>query len=598
MTTDNPTTPGDWGGPPVDLRDYVSMLKRWRWLVLSITVTMIALAAVYSYTREPVYTAQAAVFVRPVLTSPVDPSRPGDISAETETRIATSAAVADLASLSLGSAQGPGRLLANVEAEMTEGSAILTITYAAPRPAEAQAGARAMAEAYLAYRQQAAQATLQLRGQALTEQIQDNTAAEEELTSQINSLPEGTVERGQLQARLQGLETAHLLLQNQFLTLSSLTTNAGEVIDPATLPTAPSSPNHTVDLLLGCILGFGLGVGTGILKDRLAHRLRTAEALEEALGSPVIGSIPRVGYATMAATQGCLVELRPQSSEAASYRTLRTGVAAFAATSQVRSLAVTSAREREGKTMTAMNLAVSLAELGRPVVLVSADLRRPRLTTLFDLEGRPGLYDVLHGTVSPSEAVYRTHIADLSVVPSGTIPVGAEPANLLGSERMRALLVDELAEAEHIIIDTPPVLGLPDTLLIAQITDGVLIVANASKTDAAAVILTRRQLERAGGRVVGAVLTESEGSIQYSGDPKTGGRKASTRRWPFARRERGRPRSLDRSQALPRIPDLHSPDVPTGSSLPQRLEPETADAAVGKTRSMPRAFTDETDGGR
>jgi capsular exopolysaccharide synthesis family protein len=202
----------------------------------------------------------------------------------------------------------------------------------------------------------------------------------------------------------------------------------------------------------------------------------------------------------------------PDSSPAEAYRTLRTGVLFDAAShngSEV--VLVTSPEAGEGKTTTTANLGVALAQAGKRVLLLSADLRRPRLQSFFDLSGEMGLTNVLAGEERLSSAIVRPFgMNNLSLLPSGPVP--GNPAELLGSQSMRSLMMEIRNEADVVLIDAPPVLAVADSLTLAQYADAVLLVADSEKTQRSAIHQARQHLHRVRARVMGAVLNNFDPS--------------------------------------------------------------------------------------
>jgi protein-tyrosine kinase len=176
-----------------------------------------------------------------------------------------------------------------------------------------------------------------------------------------------------------------------------------------------------------------------------------------------------------------------------------------AASNNTKMILVSSAEAGEGKTTTTANLGVSLAQAGKRVVLVSADLRRPRLQDFFDKDQGPGLTNVLAGELTLSEALTRaSHMQNVSMLPSGPVP--GNPAELLSSQSMRSLMLELRSEGDFILIDAPPLLAVADSLMLAQLVDGVIVVADAERTHRSAVQQTRQLLGRVNARVIGAVL--------------------------------------------------------------------------------------------
>ena len=189
---------------------------------------------------------------------------------------------------------------------------------------------------------------------------------------------------------------------------------------------------------------------------------------------------------------------------AEAFRSLRTNLQYAALGSPLRILTVTAAGPDEGKSSITANLAVALAQGGTRVLAVGADLRRPALHRAFDLDHRVGLTSVLMGRMSLEEAVRHTEPWGVDVLPSGPLP--PNPAELLGSRQMAALLEEMRQRWELVLLDTPPVVALSDAALLAARSDGVLLVVTAHQTPRDVVVAARRQLEQVGARILGVVL--------------------------------------------------------------------------------------------
>jgi capsular exopolysaccharide synthesis family protein len=195
----------------------------------------------------------------------------------------------------------------------------------------------------------------------------------------------------------------------------------------------------------------------------------------------------------------------PRSASSEAYRTLRTNLQFVQHGEDVRVFIVTSGALGEGKTTTVANLGVALAQAGRRIVLVSCDLRRPRLHKFFDLQNETGLSSVLSGQSDLATAMQRAkNLDNVILLASGPIP--PNPAELLASDRMRRV-VDELRRAaDFVIIDTPPLFAVSDALPLAALSDGAILVADAVATTRTAVRHARQQLDQVGARVLGGVL--------------------------------------------------------------------------------------------
>jgi capsular exopolysaccharide synthesis family protein len=287
----------------------------------------------------------------------------------------------------------------------------------------------------------------------------------------------------------------------------------GGVIEPAAFPFAPVSPNHVVNGIFGFVAGLGLGIGLAFVRDRLSERTRSSEEAEAYLEAPILASIPRVSSWRRRKDPLLVSAIQWRSPAAEGYRVLRTNVLSAASTRGVKSIAVTSPHAGEGKSSTVANLGVVLARAGQSVTLVSADLRRPRLHEFFKRESEPGLIEVLGGRARLAHAIQRIHLptrgfdtdaAALQFVPSGRVP--DDPTELIVADRM-AEVIGSLEEISDIVLlDLPPVLPVTDALVVASITQCVLLVIGPKSDTRPILISMRQQLDRVGADIIGAVL--------------------------------------------------------------------------------------------
>ena len=489
-----------------DLRDVLATARRRKWVVAAVTLCIANLAAFYSFTRVPVYTSQARVLVRPILTSPFQGNPLQQLSLQTEMQLVASSAVANVVKQQMDSPLDVQALLRHVSVTAPENTQILDISYSDPDPATAQKGAQAFADAYLEFKRRQALGSITEYTTTLQPQIQSLDQEITTLNQRISRLPQGTPAWMDTLNRRDALTASRLALQTQFATLSTLSVDPGEIIQPGQLPASPSSPKHELDLALGVLLGLLFGVGFAAVHERVHDRILGRRELEQCLDAPVLGVIPRVPGLRSMPARLVTVE-RPRGGPAEAYRTLRTNF--LAANPPVKSVLVTSAQAGEGKTTTAANLATALALLGKRVTLISADLRHPRVHKFFDVPNDAGLSQVLSGDIGLTEALHSTAIPHLQVLPSGPVTSIMEPVELLQSDRMSGVLA-QCGGAEFILIDGPPVLAVADSLALAEMVDGVLVVVNARKGKRALVIQARYQLRQVGGRLLGGVLNGSD----------------------------------------------------------------------------------------
>lgn len=486
----------------IELRDLGEAIYRRKRLVLIVVVAVTLLAALYSFTRTPSYTATAQVLVRPTLTNPLEPVRIDDISMQTEMRIATSSDVAELAREKMGTDETTTALLKHLKVTAPAETTILEFTYADPDPRTAQRGAQAFAEAYLEFKESEAVDSIGARTTTLEEHINRLDQDIADLDGQIAATVEGSPEWIDLRDERGRMDQARIAYENQLATIETLATDAGRVFDDAQVPGSPSHPDHRLDLILGVLLGLVLGVSVALVSERLRDRIESQAALEQILEAPVLGVIPRI--ASKRGTRPITLEA-PKSVAAEAFRTLRTNLLAVSARPPVKTLLVTSAWMGEGKSTVAANLATAIAQLGREVVLISADLRFPRVHTSFGLGNDRGLGQVLMGELALDDAILESPVPQLRVLPSGPVAGVAEPVELIQSDKMLDVIA-RCAEADFVIIDGSPILTVADSLVLSTMVDAVLFVADAQSGRRGAIAQARYMLRQVDARVVGGVM--------------------------------------------------------------------------------------------
>lgn len=262
-------------------------------------------------------------------------------------------------------------------------------------------------------------------------------------------------------------------------------------------------------VVLGVMVGLLLGLAGAFFLEYLDQTVKTSADIERVLGVPVLGLIPHDPklYLRANGRRAPVVAINRFASDepsVESYRTLRTNVTFVGADRPIQFVAVTSPGPREGKSTTATNLAIMLAQSGRHTLLVDGDMRRPQVHRTFGLVQEPGLTDVLIGQVSDREAI-RPEIADqLDLLPSGATP--PNPSELLGSESMHQLVSRLRREYDYIVIDTPPILPVTDATVVATSADATILVLKSGDTEETAAERALDQLRRVRARVAGAVL--------------------------------------------------------------------------------------------
>jgi capsular exopolysaccharide synthesis family protein len=543
--------------------------------VIIVTALVLGVILFLTFRETPLYQGSARVLVKavPSPTSPVTNPQPPNV--DTEREIVLSRAVADRVKESLGLADPPENLLDGVEVEVVTGTEVMQITYTDPNPGRAAELANEFADAYVEFRNEQTVAEFRSAEAGVLSEIDEVEDSLAELAEQIRDAPNQTV-RDTLQAQHDTLIAQQGVLQQRLSDIrSAITLNEGgaaQIIQPSNVPNAPVSPNKTRNAILGLLFGSALGVGVAFLRDRLDDTIKGHKDLELRLGAPVLATVPWLSTWRRRGETHLVTVEDPKSPVSEAYRTLRTNLQFAGSQMRLQIIVITSATPGEGKTSTAANLSVAMAHAGRRVVIVSADLRRPRLHRFFGVSNSVGLSDVLGNHVPVLEAVADPGIENLRVVPSG--PISPNPAELLQSQAMRDTVEGFREYCDVVIIDSPPVLAVADASILSAISDGTLLVVDADNASRAAITHARDQLRNAGAQLIGSVYNNFNPTAggprdayhyqyyfhyqDYSQDAVEGGdinRSENGRGWPAGirrqRRSRGTTESVDRGLTIP-----------------------------------------------
>jgi succinoglycan biosynthesis transport protein ExoP len=497
----------------VDLRAYLAVLSRRRGLVLALAVGGLVGALLYSLSTTPTYSAMAEVLVRPLAVDPAADTQ--EVSLETESEVVLSTAVAGMAKDRLGARVTVEELLEHLSVEVPPDTQVLEITFSAPEPDIARRGAIAFAESYLEFRTTQATDTVLRVSVGIQERISQVEGEIDAATEAIAATAPGSPERNSARLQRSLLVSQLTVLRNQLATVSTVTLDPGQVISRPRLPTSPSSPKYPLNLAVGLLFGLFAGATVAFVGDRLDDRLRGRSELEKTAGVPVLAVIPDTPPDGDERSGSDLAVARePNGLASEAYRRLRSAILVLSREHPVRTILVTSPSEQEGKTTTAANLAVAFADSGRLVILVSADLRRPRAHELFGLENGAGLSQVLEGSEGAFDVLQDSGVENLEVVASGEVL--SRPDQLLDPKRVGAMLEELGGSAEFLIVDSPPLLAAADALSLAPLVDAVLLVAQDGMTTRMAVAEARDELDRAGVALIGCVLTRHRPSKSES----------------------------------------------------------------------------------
>jgi capsular exopolysaccharide synthesis family protein len=286
---------------------------------------------------------------------------------------------------------------------------------------------------------------------------------------------------------------------------AGIANNNISVVDAAPVPRGPHSPNVPMNLALALVLGLMAGVGLAFLFEMLDDTVKGSEDLEKAIHKPVFGVIPKVREES-GAELGLMTFHQPTSAFAEAYRSMRTALMFSTSEGAPKVLHFTSTAAGEGKTTTAVSTAINFAQTGANVLLIDGDLRNPSLHKVFNAPNHQGLTNYLSGAGEPAEVTQPTRVKGLFLMSSGPIP--PNPAELLHGARMVDLVSLGAKRFDYVIIDSPPLLGLADALILGDVAQATLLVVTANSTRRGAVEAALKRLGHSRSNVLGAVLTK------------------------------------------------------------------------------------------
>jgi capsular exopolysaccharide synthesis family protein len=273
-------------------------------------------------------------------------------------------------------------------------------------------------------------------------------------------------------------------------------------VKQADVPNSPVSPNVPVNVILGLLVGLALGVAVAVLRETLDNRVRTEQDVEKISDKPVVGGI---AYDDKAKERPLIVQVDPRNPRAESFRTLRTNLQFLDLGTGSRTFVMTSSVQSEGKSTTVANLAIALDTAGFRVILIDADLRRPRVAEYMEVEGNAGLTDVLIGRAELEDVAAPWGRGNLVVLPAGPIP--PNPSELLGSRAMQELITRLEGEFDYVLFDAPPLLPVTDGAILAKKASGAIIVVASGKTIKGQLAGAVSALENVGAPIAGFVMT-------------------------------------------------------------------------------------------
>ena len=486
------TAPG--AGPT--LRSYTRLVRRRKWWIGGVTLLGLAAGIGAPYTQARQYTSTAQILVQSATGPTALAQAPQQVTAtevQTMLQLATSALVQQAVRRKLGTAPP-------AEATEVAQTNVISITAVASAPGRAAAIANAYADQFVQTQESAA-----IRSALSTE-----TAIRSEITADGKEITRLRTE-GRPASQVNSVVNQQAVLQVELyqLQLNSASQTAPlTVVAPAAAPLSPSSPKPASDALLGLAAGLVLGLAGAFLRDSLDDAVSAKETAEHLTSAPMLAAVPMV-TSWRKRDRPLVVSLaRPSSPATEAFRSLRTSLQFARAEHELRTILVTSPAAAEGKTSTLANLGAVFAQTGQNVLMVSCDLRKPRLGQFFGIDESAGLTTAILGEDSVENLICRAPGTEsLWLLPSGPTP--PNPAELLGGARIQRIFAGLRDRFDLILIDSPPILPVTDAAVLAKDADATLLVVAAFRTKSGDLLRASEKLAQVNARVVGVVLNEA-----------------------------------------------------------------------------------------
>lgn len=513
-----------------DLRHYLQVVKRRKTIVVACVTVVVGTAVFLSFLRTPNYAATAKLLLRPRTTQSVFNSDSQRTDAarliQTEIEVISTDPVKEIVTAKIGGAPP-------VQVRPVGQTDLVSVRAESTDPTRAALVANAYASAYIEFRRQQALEDLAAGSAGVQEKIADLQRQVDELASQLDAAPVCIDARtttaacnqrinieqsvGQRRATLLNQQAVFRSKLDQLQVDAALANGGAEVLTPAFAPNDPFEPKPLRNGVLAFVLGLMLGISGAFLIEYLDDSIKRKEDLERAVpGISVLGLVPLVA-GWKARDEGLVISSRdPGSAAAEAYRILRTSIQFLDLDTRVRVIQVTSPSAQEGKTTTLANLAVAFASAGLRTIMVDCDLRRPRLHDFFELDHKVGFTSVLLGRAGLVRALQPVPGYDrLLLLASGPLP--PNPSELLSSRRAADVIQNLGAQADIVLIDSPPSLPVTDALVLSQRVDSTLLITTArvtSRRDAARAV---EMLQQVGAPLTGLILNGVMAQDGYGG---------------------------------------------------------------------------------
>lgn len=514
----------------MDLRNYINLVRKWLWLVVLCSVIAGTVTFFISRRQTPIYQSTATVFINQARSTTARADYTDIITSERVAR--TYAAMLqdwptlNQAAIALGFTGGIGAMQAahNVSVSVTpvRDTQLVQVIVQSSDPALAANVANILPDVFMQMNRERQQERFADTRQELQTDLAAAEAELEKTEQALNALadtPENRNERDRLTRLAARNQTTFNNLSKSLEDLrlaEAQTTDNITLTTPAQAATGPIRPRVLFNTLLALVVGALIGLGIAFLIEYLDDTVKTPDQVRDLTGLAALGNVIHLEGASP--DERMVARMAPKSLGAEAYRVLRTNLQFSALDKPLATLVVTSATPGEGKSTTISNLATVMAQSDKRVILVDADLRRPSLHKLLKLPNNVGLSTaLLDKGRDPAVYLQDTDTPNLRVMTTGPIP--PNPAEMLNSARMHEMIEVLKGEADVVLFDTPPVLAVADTSILASQVDGTLLVVWAGKTRGEMLAQAVERLQSLGIQPLGVVLnklTQRKGGYYYS----------------------------------------------------------------------------------
>lgn len=497
----------------MELRQYLKIFRKWLWLIALVAIVAGGVTYYVTSQQPRLYQAAATVMIGESFQK-LNPTT-GDIVtgsalAETYIQLVDTSLLLRGVKEKLGLSESIGELRTAVSASAVERTQFIQVRATSTDPRRAARIANGVAEQLILIGPASSNDDIAKQREFMRGQVSEleakigasetGIAQIEESLKTTTSVRETADKRAEID-RLRGQIAQYQQNYSQFVThLTTSSNNTLSVLEPAEVPNGPFSPNIPLNVTLATIIGIILASAVAFLVEYFDDTLKSKEDVSRFLNSSTVGEIGVV----KSKSDKLVTAAEPRSATAEAYRMLRTNISFSSVDKPIKTILVTSASPSEGKSVTAANLAVTMAQAGYRTVLIDCDLRKPTQQKVFGISNDVGLSNALLLHANLSTFLRPSRVENLRVMTTGSLP--PNPAELLGSRSMAELLGALQEESDVVVIDSPPVLAVADAAILSRSADGVLLVIDSGQTKRDSALRAKEALETAGARLLGVVI--------------------------------------------------------------------------------------------